>query len=103
MSNLEGDASTSFGDERTVENACIVVVTSNKGLCGAFNSNIIKAAVATIDKKFAEQRKAGKLTIIPIGKKGNAYFKKRYKDCTIIEDYVALFEDLSFDIHTIRR
>lgn len=96
LSNLEGDANTSFGDEREIENACVVVITSNKGLCGAFNSNIIKAAVATINEKYAEQRKAGKLTIMPIGRKGNDYFQKRYKDCTIIDDYVFLFNDLSF-------
>ena len=38
LSNLEGDASTTYGQERPVERACIVVVTSNRGLCGAFNS-----------------------------------------------------------------
>lgn len=97
LSNLEGDVNTSFGDERAIENACVVVVTSNKGLCGAFNANVIKAAVAKIEEQYADQRAAGKLTILPIGKKGNAYFKKRYTDCTIIEDHVLLFEDLSFD------
>jgi len=97
LSNLEGDANTSFGEERAIENACVVVVTSNKGLCGAFNTNVIKAAVATINEKYAGQKAAGKLTILPIGKKGNAYFQKRYKDCTIIEDHVSLFDDLSFD------
>ncbi len=97
LSNLEGNATTSFGDERTIDNACVVVVTSNKGLCGAFNTNVIKAAVATIEKKYAAHRAAGKLTILPIGKKGNAYFKKRYTDCPIIQDHVLLFDDLSFD------
>ncbi|MEM6319309.1 MAG: ATP synthase F1 subunit gamma [Bacteroidota bacterium] len=97
LSNLEGDANTSFGDERAVENACVVVVTSNKGLCGAFNTNVIKAAVATINEKFSAQLAAGKLTILPIGKKGYAYFAKRYKNSTIIEDYITLFDDLSFD------
>jgi len=42
-------------------------------------------------------RKAGKLTILPIGKKGYESFKKRYPDCTIITDHIALFNDLSFD------
>ena len=97
LSNLEGDANTSFGEERAIENACLVVVTSNKGLCGAFNTNVIKAAVATIEEKYAAHRAAGKLTILPIGKKGAAYFKKRYTDCPIIEDHVLLFDDLSFD------
>jgi F-type H+-transporting ATPase subunit gamma len=96
LSNLEGNANTSFGDERTIEHVCVVVVTSNKGLCGAFNTNVIKAAVAKINDKYAAQKEAGKLTILPIGKKGYAYFKKRYNG-PIIEDYITLFEDLSFD------
>jgi len=97
LSNLEGGANTAFGEERAIENVCVVVVTSNKGLCGAFNTNVIKAAVAAINEKYAVQKAAGKLTILPIGKKGHAYFKKRYTDITIIEDHVLLFSDLSFD------
>ena len=97
LSNLDGDADTVFGKERPIQNACIVVVTSNRGLCGGFNTNIIKAAVATIEGKFADQAKSGNLTIIPIGKKGNDYFKKRYTNCTKVTDYVNLFADLSFD------
>ena len=97
LSNLDGDASTSFGTERKVENALIVVVTSNRGLCGAFNSNVIKEAVNTINTKFVEQKDNGKLTIMTIGKKGNDYFKKRYTNCPKITDYVELFSDLSFD------
>ena len=97
LSNLEGDATTSFGEERAIENVCVVVVTSNKGLCGAFNTNVIKAAVATIEGRYAAHKAAGKLTILPIGKKGHAYFKKRYTNCPIIEDHVLLFDDLSFD------
>ena len=95
LSNLGGDGSTSFGAERSVEHVCMVVVTSNKGLCGAFNTNVIKAAVASINDKYAAQKEAGKLTILPIGKKGYAYFKKRYTG-PIIEDYINLFDDLSF-------
>ena len=66
-------------------------------MCGAFNTNIIKAAVATIEEKFSAQRTAGKLTIVCIGKRGYDYFKKRYQDCNIVTDYVEIFSDLSFD------
>ncbi len=97
LSNLEGDASTPFGIEREVKRALIVVVTSNRGLCGAFNTNIIKAAVTKIENEYAEQRKAGKLDIMCIGKKANDFFKSRYKDCTLLQDHVGLFNDLSFD------
>jgi F-type H+-transporting ATPase subunit gamma len=97
LSNLEGDVSTTFGQERPVESACVVVVTSNRGLCGAFNSNVCKAAVAKIEGKYASVRAKGQLSILCIGKKGYEYFKKRYPDAQIISDYVTLFEDLSFD------
>ncbi len=97
LSNLEGDASTSFGTEREVKNPVVVVVTSSRGLCGAFNSNVIKGAVAKINESFDAQRKTGNLTIVCVGKKGYDYFKKRYENCNIVTDYVELFNDLSFD------
>ena len=97
LSNIEGDAVTSFGQEREVQSALVVIITSNRGLCGAFNSNILKAAAATIKEKLGAQRKAGQLTILPIGKRGNDYVKKHFSDCTVIGDYVELFNDLTFE------
>ena len=97
LSNLEGNADTSFGQERPVEKACLVVVTSNRGLCGAFNSNVIKAAVRTIEEKYAAVEANGNLTMLFIGKKGYEYFKKRYTNITFIKDYIEIFNDLTFD------
>lgn len=98
LSNLDGDASTTFGKERPVERACIVVVTSNRGLCGAFNTNVIKAAAAVLEGKFADVHAKGNLSMLFVGKKGLEYFKKRYADSVnIISDYVNLFDDLSFE------
>jgi F-type H+-transporting ATPase subunit gamma len=99
LSNLDGDASTSFGVEREIQSAVMVIVTSNRGLAGAFNTNVIKAAVATINEKYATQRDNGKLTIVCIGKKGYDFVRRRpeYKNCTIVGEYVELFNDLSFD------
>ena len=97
LSNLEGDADTVFGQERPVEKACIVVVTSNRGLCGAFNTNVSKAAVALMEKKYRQVWADGNLTILPIGKKGYDYFRKRYPEVQFITDYITLFDDLSYD------
>ncbi len=97
MSNAEGDLSVDLAKERPVEKACLVVVTSNRGLCGAFNSNVIKAAIHTIDTKYAGVRAKGNLTLLFIGKRGYDFMRKRYQDCTIISEYVNLFADLSFD------
>lgn len=95
LSNLGGQANTSFGTERPVKNACVVVVTSNRGLCGAFNANVIKSAIATIEEKYADVRREGNLTILPIGKRGYEFFAKKYRDCKIINDHVEIFNDLS--------
>ncbi|MBK7474941.1 MAG: ATP synthase F1 subunit gamma [Haliscomenobacter sp.] len=97
LSNLEGETSSVYGQVRPVERACLVVITSNRGLCGAFNTNVQKAAVAAIQGKFAAVRANGKLDILCIGKRGYEFFMKRYPDCNIISDYVHLFSDLSFD------
>lgn len=100
LSAVAGDVSINFGKDRPVQNATMVVITSNRGLAGAFNTNIIKAAVREIDEQYSIQRAAGKLTILCIGKKGYDFFRRNYKDCTIVKDYVTLFENLSFD-HTV--
>ncbi len=97
LSNLEGGADTSFGQYREVKSACMVVVTSNRGLCGAFNANVIKAAVARIDERYSGVRQNGKLTIVCIGKKGHDVIKKSHSDCNIVDDYAELFDDLSYD------
>lgn len=97
LTNLEGDADIAFGKEREVKKACVVVVTSNRGLCGAFNTNVVKAAVRIIEEEYADVRKAGNLQILCIGRKGYDFFRRRYADCQIISDYVFLFEDLSFN------
>lgn len=100
LSAVEGDVNLSFGKERDPRRITLVVVTSNRGLCGAFNTNIIKTAVREIQEKFAAQRQAGQLTILPIGKRGYDFFRRNFKDCVIVRDYVNLFENLAFD-HTV--
>ena len=97
LSNLDGDASTSFGKAREVKNTLIVVVTSNRGLCGAFNTNICKEAAALIQRKYDKQRKDGKLTVLFIGKKGSEWFKRRYRDINFITDYIAVYENPAYE------
>ncbi len=98
MSGMEaGDAVTSFGINREIKNVLIVVVTSSRGLCGAFNANVIKAALARIEEKYAAQKAAKKVSILCVGKKGFDFFKKRTDEYNVITDHVNLFEDLSFN------
>lgn len=97
LSNIEGDASSAFGTERQVDHVCIVVITSNRGLCGAFNSNVIKSAVAVMNEKYPTLLSAGKITILPVGKKGADFFRKRYSQLPMISDYIELFSNLQSD------
>lgn len=101
LSNLEGDASTSFGVERPVKNALVVVVTSNRGLCGGFNTNVSKLGMELSEGKYEEQYKAGKLTYLFIGKKGYDYLKNRVPGAILNTEHTDLvsktfgFEDSS--------
>ena len=98
LSNLDGDASSAFGQERPVEHVCIVPITSNRGLCGAFNSNIIKTTIRLVQEDYAAQFAQGRVTLLPVGKRGNDIFIRRFgKQVRYIKDYVTLFDDLSFD------
>jgi F-type H+-transporting ATPase subunit gamma len=97
LTNLEGDADTKFNKVRPVVGACVVVVTSNRGLAGAFNTNVIKAAEGSIREL---GKLEGRLDIVCIGRKGAEYFRKHYgkrSDVRIITDFQSLFDDLSFD------
>ena len=97
LSNGDGQSTSSYGTAREVNNVLIVVVTSNRGLAGAFNTNIIKAARTLLEEKYAVQAQSGKVHILPIGKKGYDYFKKRLNSNQIISDHINLFSDLSFN------
>ncbi|MEM6397649.1 MAG: ATP synthase F1 subunit gamma [Bacteroidota bacterium] len=97
LANLEGDADTSFNQERQLQRAALVVVTSNRGLAGAFNTNVIKAALAAIR---GELSGAQQIDLYAIGKKGADFFRRRLEEfpqINLVEDYISLFDDLSFD------
>ena len=65
-------------EKRNPENVVLLVITSNKGLCGAFNANIVKAVNHLVEEQYAEQNKAGHVKLICIGKKGNEQLSKTY-------------------------
>jgi F-type H+-transporting ATPase subunit gamma len=75
-SSLEGSSSP-FTQEREPNKVLIVVVTSNRGLAGAFNMNVIKATNNVIAEKYSDQLKKGSVSIVGIGKKGQDFYEKR--------------------------
>lgn len=83
-----------YAESREVSKVLLVVVTSDRGLCGAFNSSIFKATKQLIAEKYADVEAAGNLVLMPIGKKAFEHFSKR--GYNIISEYQLLFHDLDF-------
>jgi F-type H+-transporting ATPase subunit gamma len=95
VSNSEGEVGMALAAERTVEKVLMIVITSDRGLAGAFNSNVIKLTKATLAEKYAAQLKKGNVTIWGIGKKGYEHFTKiNYKTNAAYRD---IFLSLSFE------
>ncbi|MBB6502735.1 ATP synthase F1 subunit gamma [Pedobacter cryoconitis] len=74
--NLEGSSSP-YIEEREPNKVLLVVVSSNRGLAGAFNMNVIKATNNLIADKYSEQYKNGNVSIVAIGKKSQDFYEKR--------------------------
>ena len=85
---------SAFSKSRPVENVLIVVVTSDRGLCGAFNGNVNKAVLALIEEKYASQHAKKKVKILSIGKKGSEFFNRR--GFKVNDSYTETYSKLSF-------
>ena len=87
-SNLDADNGSVFTKNREIKNILIVAVTSNRGLCGAFNSNIIKQV-----NELAKNHTKGNVSVMAIGKKANDSLSKEFK---ILSNKSKIFDDLNF-------
>jgi F-type H+-transporting ATPase subunit gamma len=87
--NLDGDAGGEFTTQREIKKVLIVAITSNRGLCGAFNSNIIKEV-----KNRASFYEGKQVDVFAIGKKGNDALSKTL---SVVENESSIFDDLSFE------
>ena len=87
---LDGDSGGAYATQREVSKVLMVVVTSNRGLCGGFNSSITKEVVRTIQHKYQNVT----VDLLTIGKKGGDVLGKTYN---IIEKRNEIFEDLTFN------
>ena len=89
------DIPNPYGEERSVNNVLLVVVTSDRGLCGAFNSNVFKFTRSIIEEKYSYLERSGNIHIMPIGRRSFEYFTKHnYK---VVGDYHGMFGNLSFE------
>lgn len=95
VSNSEGSIDLALAAQRPVEKVLLIVITSDRGLCGAYNSNVIKLAKQVIREKYEEQFEKGHVEILPIGKKGYEHFQKNgYK---MNDTFWHLFAHLDFE------
>jgi len=78
-SSLEGGAGGDFAKQRPVKNVLIVAITSNRGLCGAFNANIIRTVNRMLREEYAALAKEGNVQVLCIGKKASDFFSKNKK------------------------
>jgi F-type H+-transporting ATPase subunit gamma len=94
VSNSDGDIDMALAAERHVEKVLIIVVTSDRGLCGGYNSNLIKLAKQVMNEKYPAQAAKGNVKFLPIGKKGYEHFTKN--GFGVIDAYWDIFTGLSF-------
>lgn len=94
----EGDINIAYAEERPVNKVLIVAVTSDRGLCGGFNSSIFKKVRAHIQENYADLHAAGKVVVMPVGKKGDDTFRR--EGYTANREYAELFGNLSFETST---
>ena len=93
--SLDGGDENLYGKERPVGNVLIVLITSNRGFCGAFNSNAIKLALETVYSKFNVQLKQGKVKFACVGKKGYDYM--RIKKFPVYKVYNDILDKPTFE------
>src|ERR1700732_2693039 len=96
VSNSDGDLSSSLSTPRpVVDKVLLIVITSDRSSCGAYNSNLIKLAKATMRDKYPAQTAKGNTVIWSIGKKGYEHFlKNNYK---VNGEFRDIFQNLHFE------
>ncbi len=95
QSLIDSEEDNVYGRKSEPEKILIIVVTSNRGLCGGFNSNIIKETRRVISEKYNAQYEKGNLSFIAIGKKGFDYLRRQ--KLNILEENIDLFNSLTFE------
>lgn len=95
VSSAGGDVNMGLTIVRPVEKVLVIVITSDRGLCGGYNSNLIKLAKVVLNEKYANQTSKGSSEILPLGKKGFEHFtKNKFK---VIDKYWDIFSQLTFE------
>ncbi len=95
VSDSDGSAGSALSKPRPVEKAVLILITSDRSSCGAYNSNLIKLAKATLREKYPAQAAKGNVVIWSIGKKGyEHFFKNNYP---VNGEFKDIFQQLRFE------
>lgn len=78
-----------------IDRICMIVVGSDRGLCGGFNNNLFRKVEDTIQSKYQSFHDNGMLDIIAIGRKANTYFPKRKYN--VVEGFPGFFDDVNYE------
>ena len=84
-----------YAEQRDIEKVLVVLITSDRGLAGAFNTNLVKKAKDLLETAYARQHATGNVKMITIGKKGFDAFKR--ESLEVNNDFIDLFSDVSFE------
>ncbi len=88
--SIESSDASKYAEVRELNKVLVVAITSNRGLCGAFNSNIIKQSIHLAEETYAQQT----VDIVSIGKKANDLLSKNY---TVVSNHSDIYDDLNFE------
>ncbi len=94
LSASDSENNSIYAQEREPNKVLIIVVTSDRGLCGAFNANIVKNALTLVNTKYASQMQAGNVSFLAIGNKGGDTLARR--GFNVNKKYITTFQQLSF-------
>ncbi len=95
VSSSSSEANMPLADVRPADRILIIPITSDRGLCGGYNINIIKLTRQSIKEQYADQQAKGNVTILPIGKKGYEYFQRN--NFKVVDNFWTIFSDLTFE------
>lgn len=87
--SIDGDMQNPFTVKRPIQNVLIIVITSNRGLCGGFNSSVIKEVTKKVETTYANKN----VSLLTLGKKGNDILQKSF---SVVENNNDIFDQLTF-------
>ncbi len=93
--SLDSGDGNMYTEQRNPEKVLLVVITSNRGLCGAFNTNILRTAVQRIHDEYASQNSSGNVSVLTIGRKASEFFSKR--GYNVISSHDSVFDNLTYE------